>query len=201
MRKLSMARKVKIMQYATRRYDSQGEIAHAKTFQRGGGELTEQTLLGGIRGIHPVFKPQTHCIYGRNYAYRNPVFPAYAAIPLATCCRATCLPPQPWFPSIEIHLGRDIKKRESYTILPDMNRRKEVILLSLQCTRRGVDSGRHKAPLCHVLRVFRKFRILKLLAYCHPASRSHEHRKIGVERMMRESGKAPPTVPCRWHAA
>lgn len=51
-----MARKVKIMQYATRRYDSQGEIAHAKTFQRGGGELTEQTLLGGIRGIHPVFK-------------------------------------------------------------------------------------------------------------------------------------------------
>ena len=70
-----------------------------------------------------------------------------------------------------------------------MNRRKEVILLSLQCTRRGVDSGRHKLRYATFYEFFRKFRILKLLAYCHPTSRSHELRKIGVERMMRESGK------------
>lgn len=164
------------------------EVFNAKSFECCRVKLFQEPFFGGFRGIDPVVEFKHAAFVGEiSCAEIAGAFHSQQFLGLETCEQFVNLLRRGL--GTQEFSGRYVEKCDSHVFLVDMNCCKKVVFLSLQCTCGGVHTGCDELCYSAFHEFFRELRVFKLFAYRHSPSRPHEFWEIGIESMMRESGK------------
>ena len=177
---LGVLSEVEVMQNGTGCHHPLFHIRHAKALQRLRLKVAKQAFHGAVEAHHPIIEfesehPRIKSVgkFVATAALNQHLFRGEIIEQLIHIFRATL--------GSKKFAGGNIQKRNANVLPAKAHRRQEIVFFAIQNRARSHHSRRHQFGDAALHQFFGEFRVLQLVANCHPLPGAHQFGQIGVE--------------------